>query len=209
MFITPNMTSDGHDTSVTTAGVWTRNFMEPLLNDKNFMKNTLVLITFDENHTYTQQNRVLGILLGDSIPSHLIGTTDSHFYDHYSELSTVEANWYLNTLGRWDVGANVFSVVAQKTGDQLRPWDAVTGSNPTVFLNQSFAGPYSSNAKLVKNLLPAPDVFAVSPFPGLRTVFPPVVATWLREFTQKNASYYNTGVEIPDGLRPPPGWGSA
>jgi acid phosphatase len=26
MFITPNMTSDGHDTSVTTAGVWLRNF---------------------------------------------------------------------------------------------------------------------------------------------------------------------------------------
>lgn len=36
MFITPNMTSDGHDTTVTVAGTWTRNFLEPLLNNKNF-----------------------------------------------------------------------------------------------------------------------------------------------------------------------------
>jgi acid phosphatase len=49
MFITPNMTSDAHDTSVTVAGVWLRNFLGPLLEDKNFMQNTLVLITFDEN----------------------------------------------------------------------------------------------------------------------------------------------------------------
>lgn len=47
MFITPNMTDDGHDTSVTVAGAWTRNFLGPLLSDKNFMQNTLVLITFE------------------------------------------------------------------------------------------------------------------------------------------------------------------
>lgn len=41
MFITPNMTSDGHDTSVTVAGKWTRSFLEPLLNDTGFMNNTV------------------------------------------------------------------------------------------------------------------------------------------------------------------------
>lgn len=41
MFITPNMTSDGHDTSVTVAGKWTRSFLEPLLNDTRFMNNTV------------------------------------------------------------------------------------------------------------------------------------------------------------------------
>jgi len=49
MFITPNMTSDGHDTSVTVAGAWLKNFLGPLLDDPNFMQNTMVLITFDEN----------------------------------------------------------------------------------------------------------------------------------------------------------------
>lgn len=48
MFITPNMTSGGHDTSVTTAGTWVRNFLDLLLNNKNFMNNTLVLINFDK-----------------------------------------------------------------------------------------------------------------------------------------------------------------
>lgn len=53
MFITPNMTSDGHDTSVTQAGTWLKSFLEPLINDKqsSFWDKTLVLITFDENHT--------------------------------------------------------------------------------------------------------------------------------------------------------------
>lgn len=54
MFITPNMTSDGHDTSVTVAGEWLQNFLGPLLDDKNFMKNTMVLITFDENGAFPQ-----------------------------------------------------------------------------------------------------------------------------------------------------------
>lgn len=93
MFITPNMTSDGHDTSVTTAGVWLRTFLEPLLIDKNFMDNTLVLITFDENETYSIENKVFSILLGDAVPESTVGTTDSNYYNHYSEISTVEANW--------------------------------------------------------------------------------------------------------------------
>lgn len=50
-FITPNMTSDGHDTTVTVAGTWCRNLLEPLLNNSYFMERTLVLLTFDENHT--------------------------------------------------------------------------------------------------------------------------------------------------------------
>lgn len=43
MFITPNMTSDGHDSTVTVAGTWTRNFLEPLLNNKNFSMISHVL----------------------------------------------------------------------------------------------------------------------------------------------------------------------
>ena len=38
VFITPNMQNDGHDTTVTVAGKWTRNFLEPLLTNKNFSK---------------------------------------------------------------------------------------------------------------------------------------------------------------------------
>jgi acid phosphatase len=72
MLITPNMTSDGHNTSVAVVGVWLKAFLASLLKDKNFMQNTLVLITFDENETYTIQNRVFSVLLGDALPSKLI-----------------------------------------------------------------------------------------------------------------------------------------
>lgn len=48
-FVTPNMTSDGHDSSVTVAGAWSRGFLEPLMSNKYFMERTLILLTFDEN----------------------------------------------------------------------------------------------------------------------------------------------------------------
>ncbi|KAG6808338.1 hypothetical protein H0H93_000245, partial [Arthromyces matolae] len=45
IFITPNMTNDGHDTSVTTAGTWAKNFLTPLLSNSNFNDDkTLILL---------------------------------------------------------------------------------------------------------------------------------------------------------------------
>ncbi|QIW97241.1 hypothetical protein AMS68_002759 [Peltaster fructicola] len=195
MFITPNMTSDGHDTSVTTAGSWTRDFLTPLLNDpkSNFWKRTLVLITFDETHTYTLGNRVYSILLGDAVPSDLVGTTDSKFYNHYSEISTVEANWGLHTLGRWDTGANVFSNVAAETGDVYRPYDAVTSSSETVFLNSSTPGPFNSVAANVQTYN-APNLCIVSPDTG-RTVLPAIKKAW----ANSTQTVYTDSVQIPDG----------
>lgn len=190
------MTSDGHDTSVTQAGSWTASFLAPLLNNTSFMKNTLVLVTFDENHTYTLANRVMAILLGGAVPSHLVGTTDSNYYNHYSELATVEANWGLHTLGRWDVGANVFNFVASKTGDKVRSWSAITGATPTVFSNESYAGPFNSVNSTVP--FPHPNIHAIM---NGRTVLPSIQATW-----GTGASIYNSGVEIPDGLNPPRGY---
>ena len=189
MFITPNMTDDGHDTSVAVAGLWARNFLTPLLTDARFMNNTLVLLTFDETETYTEQNRVLGLLLGDSIPSNLVGTTDSNFYDHYSQIATVEANWGLHTLGRWDVGANVFANVAAKTGDTVRTWATPYS------LNSSYPGPFNSVNTHVP--FPAPNVKAS--YAG-RTVLPAIATTWAN--TQA-ACYYTTSVEIADGQHPP------
>ena len=45
LFITPNMTDDGHDSSVTVAGKWARGFLTPLLSNENFLKDTLVLLS--------------------------------------------------------------------------------------------------------------------------------------------------------------------
>lgn len=212
MFITPNMTSDGHDTSVTVAGAWLRNFLEPLLTDKNFMQNTLVLITFDENETYSIQNNIFSVLLGDAVPEELVGTIDTNYYNHYSEISTVEANWYLShsplplplshsqtnktrdlhTLGRWDVGANVFSLVASHTGDRLRTW---TGDFSTYFFNYSYPGIFNTAGKWAPQ--PVPDVHSRR---NGRTTLPAIKTEWESE---QPKNYYHGQLEIPDGYHVP------
>jgi acid phosphatase len=193
MFITPNMTDDGHDTSATVAGVWLKGFLTPLLTDKRFMDNTLVVITFDENETYSIQNKVFTILLGDSIPDDLVGTTDDNFYDHYSEISTVEANWDLYTLGRWDVGANVFANVAAHTGDRLRKWSHGPAFSD-VYFNYSYPGIFNSQKWAPQ---PVPDCHSRR---NGRTTLPSIKAYWE---SQQDKNYYHGQLEIPDGYHPP------
>ncbi|KZV72135.1 hypothetical protein PENSPDRAFT_604818 [Peniophora sp. CONT] len=122
IFITPNMVNDGHDTSVDFCADFLSFWLVPLLNDARFVTNrTLLLLTFDETETYTQNNRVFTVLLGgeEVITKNLTGTKDSTYYTHYSSLSTVEANWGLGSLGRGDTNktmSNVFQLVANVTG---------------------------------------------------------------------------------------------
>lgn len=153
------MTSDGHDTSVTVAGEWLRTFLDPLLEDKNFMQNTMVLITFDETETYTEQNRVFSVLLGDAVPKKLIGTTDSNYYNHYSDMATVEANWGLGDVGRWDANANVFKWVADLTGKTVK----VNKQLDSTYLNCSYPGVFSSDEDA---LTPIPATLKQKPVPG-------------------------------------------
>ncbi|KPM38271.1 hypothetical protein AK830_g8299 [Neonectria ditissima] len=198
MFITPNMTSDGHDTSATVAGAWCRSFLEPLLSDKHFMDNTLVLITWDENETYALQNNILAILVGDAIPKHLVGTTDNSFYNHYSEIAAVQANWKLPTLGRWDVGANVFKLVGQQTGDKIRKWKSEKKFDH-MFWNYSYAGYFNTaggNARY-----PAPNLHLESD--SGRKVYGPIQEEWKKS---RAPSYYEDTIEVPDGLSPPKGY---
>lgn len=157
------------------------------------MQNTLVVVTFDENHSYAKQNRIVGILLGDAIPKALVGTTDDTYYNHYSELSTVQANWGLHSLGRWDVGANVYKFVAEKTGDQLRKWSGPVAFSQ-MFFNSSYAGKLNNKNQSVP--WPVPNTGANY---GGRTVLAAVVQTWGKLLSQ---SAYTSAVEIPDGMHP-------
>ena len=103
LFVTPNLVDDAHDTDIDFASQWLQFWLLPLLEDTRFNDNkTLILLTFDENETKTENNRVFTLLLGGAVPENMRGTTDSTFYTHYSALSTVEANWGLGSLGRGD-----------------------------------------------------------------------------------------------------------
>jgi len=121
-FITPNMVDDGHDTNVTFISNWIKFWLIPLLQDTRFNDNgTLILLTFDENETYTVNNQIWALLLGGAVPTTSYGTSDSTYYTHFSALSSVQNNWGLGSLGRFDTNktmANVYSLVANKTGYQ-------------------------------------------------------------------------------------------
>lgn len=201
------MTDDGHDTNVTFTGAWAKKFLTPLLSNKNFLKNTLVLLTFDENETYNISNKVWGALLGDAVPEKLKGTTDSNYYNPCtsltrcaiqntanlsgtdSEISTVEANWCLSTLGRWDVGANVYSFVGAKTGDTIRP-------NPSpYYYNGSYPGIMSATKYAPQ---PVPNISLIH---NGRKVLPAIQAAWK---DMQNKTYYTDSVITPDEAHPPP-----
>jgi hypothetical protein len=179
MFITPNMVDDGHNTDTNFTATWLECWLVLLLKDKRFNSdNTLILLTFDENETYTVNNQVFSVLLGSAIPKKLIGTTDPTYYTHYSALSTVEANWRLDSLGRGDTNklvtnssgvifhlpdnfffpsrtlSNVYSFVATEVGYKNLN---ITGSNiPLTNLTTTIPGPLNANASLVTPW-PAPN----------------------------------------------------
>lgn len=116
--------------------------------------------------------------------------------DHYSAIATVCANWDLRTLGRWDVGANVFSLVAAQTGDSVSGHPNLRDT----FLNESYPGPYSKNRRAPLSL----------PNLSLRTSAGRLVSEAVRARWQSadGKTYYYAGPgtqspAVPDARHPP------
>ena len=116
IFMSPNMMNDGHNTTLEYAAEWAHRYLKPLLDENSLGDRTLVQLTYDESEDYGRPNRIVSLLLGNAIPDKLKGTSDDTYYSHYSILSTVQNNWELPNLGRYDVGANVFQWVADLGG---------------------------------------------------------------------------------------------
>ncbi|KAJ3310145.1 hypothetical protein HDV04_005339 [Boothiomyces sp. JEL0838] len=105
VFYTPNMQNDGHDTDVGTASNWVENTIGPLFTNPYFA-NTLFLITFDEDESYTT-NQVYALLMGGGVTP---GSKDNTAYTHYSQLATVEMLFNLSNLGQNDAKATPFKI---------------------------------------------------------------------------------------------------
>ncbi len=97
----PNVKHNGHNTSLLYADTWLQTFLAPLLRNAHFVRNALVVVTFDEGVDHIG-NRVYTILLGPMVAS---GTINSARYSHYSLLRLIEANFGLGTLGHEDAKA--------------------------------------------------------------------------------------------------------
>jgi acid phosphatase len=95
---TPNMRNDGHDTSLAIAADWVHNkFLKPVLDDPTLLKDTLVVVTFDESATQSS-NHIYTVFLGGMVKPGV----DSKHYDHYNLLRTIEDNFGVSTLGAQD-----------------------------------------------------------------------------------------------------------
>ncbi|KAK2607573.1 hypothetical protein N8I77_006237 [Diaporthe amygdali] len=157
VFMSPNMMNDGHNTTLEYATSWAHHFIEPLLADGVFKERTLIMLTYDESESYDIPNKISTLLLGNAVPSELKGTEDDTYYTHYSILATLQNNWELPCLGRYDVGANIFQHVAAATGyENIGDPDNLAGINNSL----SYPGAFHSD----------PTMYMPVPVPNMKLV---------------------------------------
>lgn len=97
----PDLDDDGHDTSPARADQWLQSRLGPYFAKKAFLKNRLVVVTFDEDD-YTRDNRIYTVFLGSGVKP---GSRTESRTDHYSVLRTVEEGLGLDDLGQADANA--------------------------------------------------------------------------------------------------------
>jgi hypothetical protein len=96
----PDQKNDGHNTGVGYADKWLSRFLPPLLADKELLKTTLIILTFDEATVGgANGNRLYTLFLGANVHE---GASSEQDYDHYCLLRTIEGIFDLPTLGKHD-----------------------------------------------------------------------------------------------------------
>jgi hypothetical protein len=102
--VIPNLNHDAHDSGLAEADTWLENKFRPLLNDSEFKREVILIVTFDENDTWwpylnRNDNRVYTVLWGDHV---IPNKTSDTVYDHYSLLRTIEAMFDLCPMSSGD-----------------------------------------------------------------------------------------------------------
>lgn len=100
VFYIPSIKNDGHDTGVAYADKWYASKFSPYLNNSQFMKNTVLISTFDESGK-SAKNQIYTSIVGPAVRAGTVSTT----VNIYSLLSLVEENWGLGSLGTQDATA--------------------------------------------------------------------------------------------------------
>lgn len=193
--MSPNMLNDGHNTTLDHATNYVRELLKPLLTEGAFAEKTLVQLTYDEADDYSKPNRIASLLLGSAVPEKLWGSTDDTFYTHFSILSTMENNWRLPNLGRFDVGANVFQLVADVTGYTNKDPPDVARVNNSV----SYPGPLNRDHTTKMTTFPPPNLKLTGA--GGKPVLKEIAQTWKSE--AKSKTPYDGSGKVYDGEEVP------
>lgn len=102
----PNLLNDGHDTNIAYVDHWLSNTFSSIFKQSNVMKDTLFVITFDEDDWTTPINQIYTLFIGAGVKAGVL--SDVH-YTHYSLLRTIEEIFQLDLLGTNDRIARVIS----------------------------------------------------------------------------------------------------
>jgi phosphatidylinositol-3-phosphatase len=106
--VIPNLDNDAHDKPLGDADQWLKANFGKLIEDPDFKRNVLLIITFDENDTkWTKyfgdnDNKVFTLFWGDDV---LPGKVEDAVYNHYDLLRTIEAIFNLPTMATDDGNA--------------------------------------------------------------------------------------------------------
>lgn len=113
-FYSPNLDHDGHDPTddpqrgLKNASYWLKAFLERLRQYDVFMKDTLIIVTFDESRDDKEnKNHIYTVFLGPMVRPGRYAEP----YNHYNMLRTIEDNFSLGTLADGDGGAKVITGV--------------------------------------------------------------------------------------------------
>ncbi|STX55756.1 Phospholipase C [Legionella beliardensis] len=106
---TPNELNDGHDTDVSFSDAWLAQTFGPIFNNPNVMKDTLFILTFDED-AWTEANKVYTAFVGAGVKASMRSNSR---YTHYSLLKTIEEIYQLGTLNRNDLSAKLITDIWQ------------------------------------------------------------------------------------------------
>jgi hypothetical protein len=107
--VTPDMCNDGHNstgcsggkTQLDRAGAWLKGFLAPVFQDPTLVKDTLIVVTFDESDNI-RHNHIYTVFLGGAVKQPPDNKPNGTCLDHYNVLRTIEDNFSLGTLGQKD-----------------------------------------------------------------------------------------------------------
>ena len=105
MMYIPDLKNDGHDTGVAYADKWLDKSFRKYFSNPDFMKDTIVILTFDED-SGSKINKIYTVIFGSGVKS---GFSVPERHDHYSLLRMIEDEWSLGSLGRNDALAPVIT----------------------------------------------------------------------------------------------------
>lgn len=97
----PDLNNDGHDTSIDYSATWLKRDFDAAFKNTAMMKDTLVVLTYDESSS-SGGNKVYTILLG---PSVVPGSVITEAHSHFSILKMIEDEFQLGSLNRGDAKA--------------------------------------------------------------------------------------------------------